>query len=225
MPVKKIAIFLSFFTFILLLFCGILTKSNYVSNIFHHDNLIIIDPGHGGNDPGKVGFQDILEKDLNLQIAKKLKKKLEKKKYNIKLTRSGDYNLSPQGKRQDLEKRKQLILSSEPSFVISIHQNSYPRGDIKGAQVFYYAGFEESKQLADCIQTSLKQKVDPSNTRVSKANSDYYLLRDNPYPTVIVECGFLSNLDECQKLSSSSYQHKIVMAVYEGILNYKKADQ
>lgn len=123
-------------------------------------------------------------------------------------------------KISDLKNRKQQIFDREPVAVISIHQNSYPSGDVHGAQVFYYQGASKSKLLADSIQTSLISGLDPQNHRQAKSNTDYYLLRDNPYPTVIVECGFLSNEEEKKKLQTSTYQEKAAQCISLGLKEY-----
>ena len=167
-----------------------------IGNLWGKDFVVVIDAGHGGSDPGKVGNSNILEKDINLSLALKLQKLLEKKNYKVYMTRNGDYNLADSKeneKRSDLSNRKQLIFENDPMAVISIHQNSYPSSDVHGAQVFYPQGSEKSKQLADLIQSALIKGLDPNNHREAKANAEYYLFRDNPYPIVIVECGFLSN--------------------------------
>ena len=104
--------------------------------------------------------------------------------------------------------------------VISIHQNSYPSSDVHGAQVFYPQGSEKSKQLADHIQSALIKGLDPNNHREAKANAEYYLFRDNPYPIVIVECGFLSNPEELKSLQDDDYQKKAVQCILDGIESY-----
>ena len=184
---------------------------------------IVIDAGHGGSDPGKVGNSNILEKDINLSLALKLQKLLEKKNYKVYMTRNGDYNLADSKeneKRSDLSNRKQLIFENDPMAVISIHQNSYPSSDVHGAQVFYPQGSEKSKQLADHIQSALIKGLDPNNHREAKANAEYYLFRDNPYPIVIVECGFLSNPEELRSLQDNNYQKKAVQCILDGIESY-----
>ena len=103
---------------------------------------------------------------------------------------------------------------------MSIHQNSYTTEDIKGAQVFYYGQSENGKRLADVLQKHLISEVDPQNTRVAKANESYYLLKKTPTPTVIVECGFLSNQSEADLLLTEDYQSKLAHAIYLGILSY-----
>lgn len=164
-----------------------------------------------------------MEKDINLSLSLKLKKILEKEKFKVYLTRDGDYNLATSTSNQkisDLKNRKQQIFDKEPAAVISIHQNSYPSSDVHGAQVFYYQGSQEGKLLADSIQAALIKGLDPKNHRQSKSNADYYLLRDNPYPTVIVECGFLSNPQELEDLQKSSYQEKAAKCIYQGLKTY-----
>lgn len=182
-----------------------------------------LQPAHGGSDPGKVGNPNILEKDINLSISLKLQKLLEKKNFKVYMTRNGDYNLSDSKgnqKRSDLANRKRIIFENDPLAVISIHQNSYPSSDVHGAQVFYPQGSEKSKQLADSIQSALIKGLDPTNHREAKANDQYYLFQDNPYPIVIVECGFLSNPEELKALQNNKYQQKAVKCIVDGIITY-----
>ncbi|MBP3487150.1 MAG: N-acetylmuramoyl-L-alanine amidase [Roseburia sp.] len=185
---------------------------------------IVVDAGHGGSDPGKVGVNDALEKDINLSIALKLKDLLEQKKIKVVLTRDSDAGLYPADatnkKAADMQKRCQLITDANPVFTISIHQNSYTTPDIKGAQVFYYGQSAGGEKLANILQESLVSRVDPENKRVAKANESYYLLKKTPTPTVIVECGFLSNPAEADLLLDEDYQNKLVRAIYMGILEY-----
>lgn len=208
---------------VVLLSVSSITFPIFVAQTVKNQNVICIDAGHGGSDPGKVGDPDILEKDINLSLALKLQKVLEKNNFKVYMTRNGDYNLADSKdnqKRSDLANRKQIIFENDPSAVISIHQNSYPSSDIHGAQVFYPQGSEKSKLLADSIQDALIQGLDSSNHRQAKSNAEYYLFRDNPYPIVIVECGFLSNPEELKLLQSSSYQKKAAQCIYQGLKNY-----
>lgn len=190
---------------------------------------IVIDAGHGGIDPGKIGINNAKEKDINLEIALKLKEKLEDKGIEIVMTRTEDTGLysesSTNKKVEDMQERCKLIAEAEPAFTVSIHQNSYITEDIKGAQVFYYGQSAIGKELAETIQESLIAMVDPDNTRAAKANESYYLLKKTTSPTVIVECGFLSNSEEAALLITSEYQDTIVDAIYQGILNYLEANQ
>lgn len=190
---------------------------------------IVIDAGHGGIDPGKIGINNALEKDINLEIALKLEQKLEAAGIKIVMTRTDDTGLysesSTNKKVEDMQERCKLIAESEPVFTVSIHQNSYVTEDIRGAQVFYYGQSEVGKELAETLQESLISLVDPDNHRQAKANESYYLLKKTTSPTVIVECGFLSNSDEAALLVTSDYQDTLVDAICQGIFTYLEANQ
>ena len=185
---------------------------------------VIIDAGHGGKDPGKVGVDGSLEKDINLQIARKLQRFLVMADVDVVLTRESDAGLydedAPNKKVQDMKNRVSIIEEKKPDLTVSIHQNSYHEEYVHGAQVFYYAGSEESKELAGRIQQVMALDLDPDNTRQAKANDSYYLLKKTSSPIVIVECGFLSNPQEGQKLLTDEYQNKLAWGIYNGILNY-----
>lgn len=174
---------------------------------------------HGGFDPGKVATDGINEKNINLAIASKLSTFLEEGGAVIRNTRVEDSSLSD-SKRQDLKSRAEIANNSKADIFISIHQNSFPKSNVKGAQVFYYKGSEEGKRLASFIQNRLKEVVDINNSRIAKANDSYYVLKQIKIPSVIVECGFLSNSVEHNKLISSEYQEKLAWAIYMGILDY-----
>lgn len=188
--------------------------------------VIVIDPGHGGFDPGRVGTHGAHEKDLNLSIALKLQAYLEQSGAYVVITRNTDEGLNEKGdpkpKRSDMRRRKELINQSEGDILISIHQNSFPESKYKGAQVFYHGHSEEGKRLAESIQKQLKEFVDPTNKREAKANTDYYVLKTTEIPAVIVECGFLSNPEEEANLNNETYQEKVAWAIYVGIVEYFK---
>lgn len=186
--------------------------------------VVVIDAGHGGKDPGKVGVNNALEKDINLQIALRLKSLLEQNGIEVVLTRETDKDLASEQaasrKNEDLRARAALIADTNPAVMVSIHQNSYPEEEVDGAQTFYYAGSEAGKQLASMVQKHLKQEIDDGNHRVEKANKEYYLLKKASCPAVIVECGFLSNPAEAAKLATEEYQEKLAFAVHLGIMEY-----
>ncbi len=188
--------------------------------------IVVVDAGHGGNDPGKIGVDDSLEKDINLIIAGKVKRILELQDVEVIMTRESDVGLydenSSNKKVQDMKNRCELINETMPDCVVSIHQNSYHEESVSGAQVFYYGTSDESQILAEAIQAKLISYVDPENHRQAKANESYYLLKKTSPPTVIVECGFLSNWEEAKKLQEDSYQNQIAWAVAMGILNFLK---
>lgn len=185
---------------------------------------VVIDAGHGGFDPGKVGVNGALEKDINLAVAKKVRQFLEAEDIEVVMTReteAGLYSESDSNKKvQDMKKRIEIMEKASPVVTVSIHQNSYHEEYVHGAQVFYYEASEEGKKLAGILQKNLIEGVDKENTRVEKANDSYYLLRKTSKPIVIVECGFLSNREEADALLDESYQEKIAWAIHMGILQY-----
>ena len=187
---------------------------------------VVIDAGHGGNDPGKVGINDALEKDINLQIAHLLKKFLEMNDIEVVMTREADaglYDESASNKKvQDMKRRMEIIEKAEPVLVVSIHQNSYHEEYVKGAQVFYYSTGEKSRQLAEIIQEQLRT-LDTENKRQAKGNDSYYLLKKTVRPIVIVECGFLSNRSEAEMLITPLYQERVAFQIHMGIMKYLNA--
>lgn len=181
-------------------------------------------PPHGGADPGKVGINGALEKDINLKIAGLLQMFLEAEDIRVVMTRTdegGLYDEDASNKKvQDMKRRIAVIEEAEPALVVSIHQNSYHEEYVHGAQVFYYNGSESGKKLAELLQKRFVLGVDPENKREAKANDSYYLLKKTSRPIVIVECGFLSNREEAEKLNSNAYQEKAAWAVHMGVLQY-----
>lgn len=184
---------------------------------------VVIDAGHGGSDPGKVGINNQLEKELNLKIAEILKGFLQAEGVEVVMTRQSDDGLYDEDasnkKVQDMKRRLEIIEKADPEIVVSIHQNSYHEEYVKGAQVFYYSTSENSRQLAEVIQEQLKS-LDPDNRREAKGNDSYFLLKKTSKPIVIVECGFLSNREEAEKLSSDLYQEKMAWNIHMGIMKY-----
>jgi len=187
-------------------------------------HVVVLDAGHGGVDPGKVGVDGTLEKDINLSLVWKLKEMLEAADVEVVLTREIDEGLyqteDANKKRADMIARCELIEKTDPTLTVSIHQNSYHEEYVKGAQVFYYAKSREGQRLAQILQAGFDQVLGEENTRQAKANDQYYLLLHTKSPTVIVECGFLSNWEEAAKLADENYQEKLAWAIHMGILQY-----
>ena len=185
--------------------------------------IIVVDPGHGGFDPGKVGVANTLEKDINLAIAKKVEKILADSGYTVYMTRTEDQALctgnESSKKMTDLKNRVQFIEEKKPALTISIHQNSYSAGT-KGAQVFYYSQSDAGKKLAGLVQQSIRDVVGDENHRVEKGNDSYYMLRKVTQPLIIVECGFLSNPTEEALLNDENYQEKMALGICEGVENF-----
>ncbi|MFG6394572.1 MAG: N-acetylmuramoyl-L-alanine amidase CwlD [Lachnospiraceae bacterium] len=188
---------------------------------------VVIDSGHGGIDPGKVGVNGAYEKDINLAIATCLKKELEDRDCEVVMTRETDtglYNENDSNKKAaDLKRRVELMNSEKPDVIVSIHQNSFTQESSKGAQVFYQASSEEGKKFAEIMQKQLSESLDKSNSRVAKPNADYYILKNSESVAIIVECGFLSNPQEAQMLVNKDYQKKVAEAVADGTLCYLEA--
>lgn len=185
---------------------------------------IVIDAGHGGRDPGKIGIDNVLEKDINLDIAFELKELLELNDINVIMTRESDVGLYSESdsnrKAADLKKRIEIINSNDVDLAISIHQNSFTEESSHGAQVFYYSGSVEGKKLANIMQSRIKESIADDNHRVEKSNDNYYMLKKSNCPLVIIECGFLSNGREAELLKSDDYQRSMAWAIHLGVMNY-----
>lgn len=209
---------------LLLIVTGLVILNRNLSEIVTSENVeedkivIVLDAGHGGKDPGKVGINDVLEKDINLQIAVKVKGLLERHGFSVVMTREGDESLtgSNSTKREDMKARVDVINNTKPDIAVSIHQNSYSDSQVSGAQVFYFSGSDEGKLYAETIQNELL-RFDEENHRQAKANDNYYLLTNTKVPAVIVECGFLSNYEEAEKLAKEEYQEEISNVIVHGI--------
>ena len=178
---------------------------------------VILDAGHGGIDVGKTGVNGEKEKDINLEISKKIKRFLSDSNVTVKMTREGDERLAD-SQREDLKARTD-IMNGGALLAVSIHQNSYRDPAVSGAQVFYYTDSEEGRTAAGMIQAELNALA-PDNEKEIRANDSYYILKNTRIPTVIVECGFLSSYTEAEKLADDEYQNRIAEAVSEGILQY-----
>lgn len=179
---------------------------------------------HGGIDPGKIGINGAEEKDINLAITQRVRQYLEVQDIVVIMTREtedGLYDEDASNKKvQDMKRRIAKIEEAAPVLTVSIHQNSYPEEYVHGAQVFYYQNSTQGQQLAEKLQESLVQRLDPENHRQIKANNSYYLLKKTGTPIVIVECGFLSNRAEAEKLCTEEYQDKVAWAIQMGILQF-----
>lgn len=190
---------------------------------------VVIDPGHGGIDPGKVGINGIYEKEINLQIALQLKEILEQNDCRVVMTRTSDEGLYQEGdtnrKMADLRRRCELIEDIRPDVTISVHQNSFSQESSRGAQVFYQSASTEGKRLAGLLQKELISTLDTENHRTEKANNDYYMLKNTSGTIVIVECGFLSNSEESELLCQEPYQRRVAWAIAIGTMQYLQGVQ
>lgn len=208
---------------------GINFSTTKATNNTPKNKIVVLDAGHGGEDPGAVSdFSSIREKEINLYIASKVKELLEAENFTIIMTREdntlkyseGTTNIV-QKRRQDLLQRKKVMDESGADLVVSIHLNKFPQEKYYGAQVFYPPNSPESKTAAELLQKSLREIVDPENKREAMLKkAEIIILKSIKVPTVIVECGFLSNQQEESKLSKIEYQDKLALAIKEGIMKY-----
>lgn len=189
---------------------------------------IIIDAGHGGEDGGTSTADGTLEKDINLSIAEYLQSFLGASGYKTVMTRNNDGQLGDtslptirQRKVSDIRQRLEITEKNPKSIFISIHQNHYSSPKYSGAQVFFSPQSPYSKILADAIQNSVVQQLQNENKRVTKpVGTNIYLLYNCNLPAVMVECGFLSNTVEAEKLKEPEYQRQIAFSIMCGIQNY-----
>lgn len=191
------------------------------------ERVIIIDAGHGGEDPGAIGVSGVYEKDLNLAIAFALGEELQAKGYTVVYTRTEDKmlylpeeNIKGIRKLSDLKNRCKITAEYENCIVISIHMNSYGASKYSGTQVYYANENEGSKILANKIQSAVRDRIQTNNTRQIKSGDSLYLLENANGTPVLIECGFLSNEEECQKLSQKEYQKQLCFAISCGIIEY-----
>ncbi len=192
------------------------------------NKVVVLDAGHGGEDGGAVGIGGTVEKDINLAVMSKVQGLLEQSGCIVITSRTEDISLHNKGdektgnrKISDLNSRKQLPEEYDADVFVSIHMNTYTDPQYKGAQVFYASEPGTSKRLAECIQSELKNHVDSSNMReVKDASGNIYILENSKVPSVVAECGFLSNSEEEAKLRTEDYQNKLAFAIYCGIVKY-----
>lgn len=192
---------------------------------------IVIDAGHGGEDGGAVSDSGVLEKDINLSIANDTSALFYMLGFDVTQTRTTDIALDNgedtirKRKVSDMKKRLKIFNSSEENTVISIHQNKFSESKYHGTQIFYSPNNPKSKLLADSIKYSVKGLLQPDNEReCKKADSGIYLLKNTNNPAVIVECGFISNGEECKNLLDSQYQKQMAYSITAGFLSYYKTD-
>jgi len=193
--------------------------------------LLIIDAGHGGIDGGTQTIDGVLEKDINLSIAKKIAKLCDLYSVNYIMTRTSSDSLADetldtirQKKISDTKNRFEIIENNPQAIFLSIHQNYFSQSKYKGAQVFYSPNNPLSLVLAETVQKQIVNFLQPQNNRIAKkTGTEIYLLYHAESVAIMVECGFLSNSEEADMLKSDSYQNKMAFAIFCGILKYMEA--
>lgn len=190
--------------------------------------VIIIDAGHGGMDGGTSGKDGTLEKEINLNISLKLDEMLSSFGINTIMIRTEDKLINDdsaktirQRKVSDIKNRMKIIENNPNSLFISIHQNYYSNSKYSGTQVFYSKNNIESEALASIIQTRVTRLIQSENQReIKKSGTEIYLLYHAKSPAVMIECGFLSNKQECENLKNEEYQKAMAFSIMCGIFDY-----
>lgn len=226
----KKALFI-FFSVFLLAFIFMLNEVKLASSsqlIKNEFPVIIIDAGHGGEDGGAVGADGTNEKDINLEIALKLNEILTIMGYETRMVRTtdisiyeGDCKTLREKKVSDIRNRTAIMEEYENCLYISVHQNKYEDSSVWGAQTFYSPNNEQSKTLAQFIQSSIAAELQPDNKRqIKQSGTSIYVLYNATKPAVMVECGFISNQNELTQLKSEEYQSEMAFSIMSGIINY-----
>jgi N-acetylmuramoyl-L-alanine amidase len=185
---------------------------------------VVIDAGHGGVDPGAKSETGILEKEINLDVALKLKKHLAQVGVYCIMTRESDQdffntpNIASSKKKRDLIYRTRIANESKADLFLSIHANSFPQPIYRGAQTFFNSNDPLSKRLAQTIQYQLIKDLGPNNRRPKPG--DFRVLNDTRMPGVTIEIGFLSNPDEAKLLSDPQYRDRVAVAIFHGVIGY-----
>ena len=190
--------------------------------------VIIIDAGHGGEDGGAVSKSGILEKELNLSISKKLCDIFRAAGFEVVMTRETDTMLYDKSadykgrkKELDLGKRVEIANSYENAIFISIHMNSFPNAKYSGLQVYYSKNHQDSAEIAENIQSLVRDSLQKENNRKTKsAGQNIFVLDRIRIPAVLIECGFPSNAEECQRLTDEEYQKKLSLAIFLSVAKY-----
>ncbi|MBQ9376152.1 MAG: N-acetylmuramoyl-L-alanine amidase [Ruminococcus sp.] len=207
----------------------VIETANYQASQKLDKPVIVIDAGHGGADGGCVSVNGKLEKDINLNILLSLRDMLNVLGYDARCTRETDRSIHDNGveglrnqKESDMKNRLSLINRFDNAIAVSIHQNKFTDEQYSGAQMFYCPKVTGSEQLASIMQKQFVSKLQPDNTReIKQVTDELYLLNNAKCPAVMIECGFLSNKEEADKLESPDYQHKVAFTIFSGISEYR----
>ncbi len=202
-------------------------KSNPTSNFVHQNSkVIVLDAGHGSPDGGAVGKSGTIESEINLKVTNNLKEELVNRGFTVIMTREDEYGISDkesirEKKKDDLKKRVDIINESNADIAVSIHMNNFMQSKYRGGEVIYSENFLQSVLLAELIQEEFRKIDEKNQTRSVKApGRNIYLLKNSKIPTVIAECGFLSNPDEEALLNTDDYQKRVSASICDGIIKY-----
>lgn len=230
--IKRGAIVIAFITILYMLQYQFISKESWtIWSLPLSGKVIVLDPGHGGQDGGAISRAGAVEKELTLAISKKLRDYLQQSGALVLMTREDDYDLAEdktkrlrQRKVEDLQKRVSLINDSNADLFISIHMNAIPSPRWYGAQTFFARTFSENESLAKFVQDEIRRNLE-NTTREAKPIQAIYLLKHANIPGVLVEAGFLSNPNEAAQLESEMYQEKIAASIYQGIMRFYAGEE
>ena len=225
---KKTAILICIFFGLGLLSGSFLIIRSYAGTADKSESLtVIIDAGHGLPDGGAVGINGIIEQEINLKIAKKVQEVLEAKGITVIMTRETQNGLSTEKSRtiremklEDMRKRRNIMKKADADLFVSIHMNSYRNNSAEGLRIFYSQNFEDIKPLAENIQLRMSDVTGAKTSTVKTADKGLFLLKNPPIPSILVECGFLSNPEEERLLSSPDYQSRLAWAIADAVEKY-----
>lgn len=208
----------------ILMFSVFWQGSSAVVSSFGNHHVVMLDPGHGGYDPGTITSQGVYEKEINLEIAQKVKEMLGPSGIEVFLTREEDIDHVPEGvkgkktkKQVDLNRRIEMAIKVQADVFVSLHVNATESGQQSGAETFYHYQSKAGKILAEFIQQELI-KIPGMNRRIAKPG-DFYIIKNSSMPAVIVEVGYLSSPKERKKLQQAWYQEQLSRAIAKGIAN------
>ena len=235
-PLALTRVILKFICFLLVLTVALNLSSNYFGHSDEYtaaalslanQKTIIIDAGHGGEDCGAIGTNGVYEKDLNLAVATALGEEFSKNGYAVIYTRlddkllyTEDENIYGIRKISDLKNRCKIGAETPEALFISIHMNSFSESKYSGTHVYYSEKNEASYPLAMSVQNKVKSDIQQNNNRIPKAGKSIYLLENLDNPAILIECGFLTNPEECEKLSQKEYQKQLSFSIFCGIIEY-----
>ena len=226
--------FIAVFALLLICYCRVTAGLTYESHIsqsasatVEQKKIIVIDPGHGGEDGGAIGTNGTLEKELNLIIAGDLSDLFRFAGYEVIPTRTEDVmlydkrvNYNGRKKILDLAARLEIAKTSMPDIFVGIHMNAFPQSKYSGLTVYYSDNISESRTAAEALQHDVVSLLQPQNNREIKPGNNLYLLDRATYPAILVECGFLSNPRECELLSTKEYRQKLIFVLFSSLTSF-----
>lgn len=206
---------------------SVFSSKKAMSNNASSGKVIIIDPGHGGEDGGAQSESGILEKHINMSISNYLNELFSFFGYDTVMTRTDDRLIYDSGcntirekKVSDIHNRMTILENNPDAVFLSIHQNHFDGSSCRGTQVFYSGNNDRSERIAQSIQETVVSDIQQDNKRkIKKSGSEIYLLCHAESPAVMVECGFLSNPEEAQKLNTDEYQKIMAFEIFKGTVN------